>query len=342
MALLLMEGFDQMNGAADLGAVFQAGNILSIGSASSRWGSGKYMILGNGGSNLGFQLANGSANVFVGFAFQPAVETGWACSTTFYDNTGVAQVTIALNVAGSFSVRLGAINGTVIATSGVVVSSITNWNYYEFGVVIGTGTTGSVIARVNGATVYTLSGINTKNSTTTGNVSSVGFSQTGYNASYKFDDVYICDNTGAAPNNTFLGDVRVQTLFPTANDAVAFTPLAGTNWASVSETAMDSDTSYNVSATVGAQDSFLHGALLTTPTTIFAAQVSSAARRDDAGPRTMKNVLLSGTATGSGATVVMSPSYTYQRDIFPTDPNTGLAWTAPAINASRHGYNLVS
>jgi len=71
------------------------------------------------------------------------------------------------------------------------------------------------------------------------------------------DDVYFC-NCGVAPNDNFLGALRLYSLPPTANAGVAWTPLTGTNWSEVNEVPPDNDTSYNSTGAVGAEDQYLY------------------------------------------------------------------------------------
>ena len=71
----------------------------------------------------------------------------------------------------------------------------------------------------------------------------------------------MCD-TGGSANNDFLGDVRVETLFPTADGAnTAWTPsAAGSHFNKVNEatgTFPDGDTTYVADATPGDRDTYV-------------------------------------------------------------------------------------
>ena len=58
----------------------------------------------------------------------------------------------------------------------------------------------------------------------------VGMLETTLIGTLDIDDLYICDGTGSAPHNTFLGDCRVDTLLPTADGtAQQWTPSTGTH-----------------------------------------------------------------------------------------------------------------
>ncbi len=152
-----------------------------------------------------------------------------------------------------------------------------------------------------------------------------------------YDDMYTCDTTGPAPYNTFLGNIRVETLFPTSNVSVTWTPLASTNWVEVSEVNMDSDVSYNSQASTGT-DTFGHGSLVSTPATIFAINVVSCARKSDVKNLTYRNKLTSGATSVNGVTADLATVYTYSSDMYLVDPHTSAAWDATTVNATVFGY----
>jgi hypothetical protein len=158
-----------------------------------------------------------------------------------------------------------------------------------------------------------------------------------------FDDLVLLDTTGGAPTNTFLGDVRVLTTFPTgAGNLTQWTPLASTNWSQVSETAMDSDTSYNYSGTNGQIDLFTQGGLAVTPLTIFAVKIRCASKLDSAGGDTLAGELRSASTNYVSAAQPVLSTYSYLDFIWTTDPGTGVAWTKTGVNAAQIGYNRVA
>jgi hypothetical protein len=147
----------------------------------------------------------------------------------------------------------------------------------------------------------------------------------------------MCDTTGPAPYNDYLGIIRIETLFPTSNVSVTWTPLASTNWVEVSETNMDSDTSYNSQAATGI-DTFGHGTLQSTPTTIFGIGIVSSARKSDVKNLGYRNKLISGGTTSDGVVNPLATVYQYVRDDYLNDPDTGLPWTGSGVNATNIGY----
>jgi hypothetical protein len=237
--------------------------------------------------------------------------------------------------------------GTLLWTSSNNVWSGNVGEFIEMHIVI--NNTGTVEFRVNGVSVGTAL-VDTQQTPNawfdvidwlTSPIN--GFGNTIY-----LDDFYYCDTMsgpGVSPCNTFLGDVRVATVFATGNDAVQFTPLANTNWQEISEVAMDSDTSYNYDATAGHQDTFVFQPIANVITTIYGLQLTYAARKDDAGSRTIAGVIkISGTSYpyGSPDTVAASATYMYFSDLWILSPATGLNFTLSEINAADFGYKLVT
>jgi hypothetical protein len=188
-----------------------------------------------------------------------------------------------------------------------------------------------------------MTGINTAGSTS--NITSrIVIAGPGAN-SILLDDLYLADGTtgpGSYPNNSFLGDVRSATLFPIGNSAVSWVPLANTNWQEVSEIAMDSDTSYNRTATAGAQDSFNFNPLDVDVNQVVGLQVTVAVRKEDAGARTVAPVVVIAGETYVGTAVSVDVSYLYITSLWPINPGTGASWTAADVNAMQAGYVVVT
>lgn len=226
MALLDSEGFGWTTTAADL---WNFGGWLTSGVAAS------YSISAGGplGDNyFTTSMANGylarpfttsASSFFVGFRWNP---NGLSTSSGFSicDASGNTQLTFVPSTTGQIAVYRGSNSGTLLGTA--PANSLTSgvWQYVEVGGVIN-ASTGSITVRVNGVAVLTLTNVNTAGNASLG-VGSFrinGFSNSGP-AWGSITHLYVCDGTGAAPWNTFLGDVRVQTLFPAAAASTQFQP----------------------------------------------------------------------------------------------------------------------
>jgi hypothetical protein len=374
MALISFQGFDGLNSAADLvtGPFSSATQTLNpsyvtyyVNSANARGGVGKCVGVnvsvpgGNTIGNPGYLAFVKGYNetisaAIIGCALQlPTASPNFATPPSGFlgfMNAGVFQCYVTVDQSGAVKAYRGVPgSGTLLGTSGSTVSP-TSYNYMEVQAVIGTGTSGSITVRSGGATILTVSGVNTSNDSTVNLTQGVvgviaGSTGTGISSAdiAYFDDLVLLDTTGGAPANTFLGDVRVQTVYPTGAGALTqWTPLTSTNWSQVSETAMDSDTSYTVSGTNGQIDLFTQGGISVTPLTIFAVKIRLACRLDSAGGDTVAGELRSASTNYVATAQPVLSTYSYLDFIWALDPGTGIAWTKTGVNAAQIGYNRVS
>jgi hypothetical protein len=261
----------------------------------------------------------------------------------FLDAADVVQFTVLFDSSSAISVYRGdAINGGVLLGSVPAAFSLggSTYNYYEVGAVVATGIGGSVIVRKDGAAILTISAANTQGSSTAGVGRLRIFCQANAFA-HKATHMYFSDATGAAPWNTFLGDVRVQTVLPVSNDAVQFTPNGLTsNHANAANVPPVPATDFNADSTVGDQDTFNCAAIGAGLTTVFAVNVKGVFQKSGAGLRSIQTVLKSGATTGAGASTAIGTSAEQINTMYQTDPNTSAAWTLTNANAAKPGYKI--
>jgi hypothetical protein len=215
------------------------------------------------------------------------------------------------------------------------------WHHLELKVTM-SATTGSVELRIDGAPVGMFSG-NTKNGGTNSTIDTVKLGGSGNNTSITItrDDLYVLDDTGAAPYNNFLGDVRVYSLSPTgAGSSTQWTPDAGSNYAEVNEIPY-SAANYVQSNTSGQRDTY---ALADLPaggvTTIYGVQNNIIAKRTDAGAIAVKPVLKSGATIAYGTSVSLPTSDMILTDVRAIDPATSAPWTISGVNALEAGMEV--
>jgi len=228
--------------------------------------------------------------------------------------------------------------GTTILTSGI-------WYFIELKATIN-DSTGSAAVKVNGVTEVTVSGVDTRNGGSAATADRVIFFSNGsVGGTFRLDDVYICDGTGSAPTNDFLGDCRVQALFPNGDGNSS--QLVGSDGNSVNnsllvdETTPNGDTDYVEGANVGDKDTYAYGNLTPTSGTVYGVQPNLYARKTDAGTRSIASVArLSGTEVDSAA-AALSTSYLYYRDIRETKPGGG-AWSIADVNNAEFGVKVVA
>jgi hypothetical protein len=345
MALLGFEGFDGINSATDLilgpFSSVLGGTNPSINTSNARGGTGNCIGL-NGSVAPGMQLlrATGEAGqtIIIGAALLP---TNGKIFIGVFNGT-VCQASFACDTSGNLTVYRGLPGGTLLSTAPTIVLSSV-YNYFELQVTVSTNN-GSLTARVNGTIVINLSSINTSvDGTSIVNQVGVGSTYIGAGNCGYVDDMYVSDLTGNVPYNSFLGDVHVTTMFPSANGStVSWTPLANANWQEVSDTAMDSDSSYNLSNVPGQIDTFVTAGLSITPTTIYGVQVKMATRMEAGGADQIAAVVNSNSIQQISVGQNVLSSYTYIDQIFVADPNTSVAWTMAGVNAAQYGYKRIS
>ena len=157
----------------------------------------------------------------------------------------------------------------------------------------------------------------------------------------RYDDLYLC-NTAGSMNNDFLGDVRVDVVYPIANASpIQFTPSeAADNYTLVNETQMDL-TNYVYSNTVGAQDIYSFGDVTTSTDEFIGIQINATAKKSDAGLRKMKILTKSGGVVYKSGDYYMSESsFIDHLQIREVDPATGLLWTDATISAALFGVEV--
>lgn len=334
MALLFCDSFDHYTTLTDKWTNNVGGNI-SIGSFGRN-------------STSGVRLTN--TNAFVrktisslttwgfGFGFRFATISDFNPIATL-SNSGSAIFEVGVTPAGKVYVSR---SGTTISTGNTIMSA--NLFYFIECKVTLNGSTGTVLTKINGITDLNLSSQNTGG--TTADTFGLGQRIGGNNAflnNWDWDDVYVIDTTGSAPNNDLLGDVRIQALFPNGNgntsNLVGSDSNSTDNYLLVDESAPNSDTDYVESSNVGDKDTYTMGNLTPTTGTVYGLQILPFAKKTDAGTRSIKSITrLSGTEEDS-ADKTLSTDYGYLPDIRETKPGGG-AWSISDVNSAEIGIKV--
>lgn len=264
----------------------------------------------------------------------------------FMDSAGVIQFSMEVDYLGNLAVYRGYAGdslhagGTSLGSASTIFSiDGTTYSYIEIGAVID-GSAGSVVVKKNGATVLTISSANTKN-TGNANVAKVQFWTNSNSFQLMATHMYLCDDTGGSPWNTYLGDVRVQTLLPTADATVQFSHTGlGSNHANAANSPPVPASDYNSDTVVGHQDTFDMATISSGLTTVFGLNVKVLYQKADAGARLVQNVLVSSSTTATGTATAPGVTPTSIATMFETDPNTSAQWTQTNANAATPGYKI--
>lgn len=342
MSLRFIDGFDHYV-TADISEKWSSAvNTPAVNASAGRRGGGALLAPNSGTLGQVYKVLDAQGTWVIGAALKLSPITANARDIIALYDSGTIQAAVRLNADGTLSAMRGT---TVIGTTTFALSAGLFY-YIEMKVVIH-DSTGTFEIKVDGSSKLALTSQDTKNtSNATANEIRIGPAGTvSAGSTYTWDDLYICDGQGST-NNTFLGDCRVDTVYPTGNgNSSQLTGSDGNstdNYLLVDETSPNDDTDYVESSTAGNKDTYACGDISHTPTSIFGIQVLANAKKDDAGARSIATVTRSGSTDYDGATQALSTSYVYYSDIRETDPNTAAAWTKTNLNAAEHGVKVAA
>lgn len=350
MATLYACGFDLFTSTSDANLDGWAltggggGGTVAVDTANGRFGATNIAYTrGNSAGNnpIGWVRTIGtvSTQFYVGFAMN-AVTINSATTIVELLDTGSVQLSLFLFIDGSLTLQRS--NSTTLGTAPAGTVTYNGYHYYEIGGVIGSGTSGSVTVRRDMTTVISVSGVNTQ---ATGNASwnqlvfGLGLSANQSTLQpFRYDDVYVCDNTGSY-NNNFLGDVSVRALLPNAAGANSgFTQTGGSgggNYTSVNEKPNDGDTSYVGTNIVNTEDTYKFSGLPVNTANVYSVLAKPIARKDDAGNRHITTRFRHTDNTEgifSASDISLTSSYAQYVQVQDTNPRTGIQWTSTDLS----------
>lgn len=330
MALLFMDGFE----AGDHLAKWRSTGA-HVSTAGGRFGLGRYLTMGSNG-NISYDLATPVSKVFVGAALGGSLMDAAIRPYIgiYSDNHTVLHLCIGIS-GGSLQVRRTDPGNTILGTYSAPF--YTNTLYYVEVAATIADSGGTCVVRLNGVEVINYTG-DTRNGGTSTLIDSVSVTANG-GFSVLVDDFYLCDDTGLAPHNTFLGDIRIQALVPNAaGSSTQFTPSSGANYTTVDELPMNA-ADFVSSSTVGHKDMYAFSNLGAV-NTVYGIQNNVIVKKTDASALSLKPVITSGSTTVNGATVVLSATDVNVRDIRALNPDTSAAWDQASVNALEAGFEV--
>ncbi len=336
MTLVLMEGFD--NNTATSLAVKQ-NRTLSLGTSggfeAGRFGGQAARCqtgAGGGGPNVTFTLPSTYATLITGFAFKPGT-----ANTAFLELLTSGGTLLAyLQINASRFIEVRNVGNTLIAT-GTTALTLGNYYYVELKLFVN-GASGTCEVHLNGVSEI---------ASTTGNFGSTNIGKvylgwsSATNTTCTYDDVYACDTSGSH-NNSFLGDVRVVTVYPDGDGAhTQWTATGGgSHYTQVNETTPDGDTTYVSDSTPGDIDTYtvtdIDGGA-----SVFGVQTNLYARKDDANTRQIAPLIRQSSTDYVGTTVTLGSSYVGYVQLYDQDP-TSTNWTAANVNADEFGVKEIA
>lgn len=221
MAVILYDGFDHYatynTGNSNF---FEAANnwVVTSGSsndiqlAAGRFANSLSLYFNSSADTIKRSLGTARSSLSVGMAFkQDRVNGNNACLQLFNGTTVILSVGV-LSSGAVQAVRASTLGSNIICTSASSGLIVTNtWNYLEVELVRN-ASSGSINIYLNNALVASASTANTGSSDIDGIGLAVQASQHSW-----FDDLYVTDTS------TRLGECRVESLIPDADDSTAWT-----------------------------------------------------------------------------------------------------------------------
>lgn len=263
------------------------------------------------------------------------VTSGYRTGIVFYNQTGDAILNVTLLSDGALRILKGdptsSDTNLLDITDAVVMAGA--FGHVEMKIVID-DVVGSFELRYNGNIISQLTDLNlgTDGVASIGFINVVGGSQ---GVGQYIDDLIVWDDTGTL-NNTFMGQQRLLTVYPTSDKTAADWSLTGaiSGYDTMNETVPDEDTTYISSSTVGDKSEFGFSALPAELDTVAAVFIPVMAKSDEAGISSIKLSMLNGAGTAAGTEHELTSAYVYYRDAFNANPDGGGAWTKAAFEAS--------
>lgn len=344
--LLFMESFDHLAGiGVGTKGWEQRGNPAAVlNTAAGRFGGTAW---DQNSRRLFRDLPGNYDTIITGFAFQPQTAGhGENGIITLYDS-GTLQVFVRYN-AGTDSWKVFRGTATQLGSTVVHLLDKGRWHFVECKAVIDNAA-GSVEVKVNGTTIVNVTAVDTQN-TANAYVNGFGLGDDGDDfTDWFYDDLYILDDVDSgvvgAPNDDFLGDIRVQALLPNGNgttsDLLGSDSNSTDNYLLVDEAAADGDTTYVESSDVGDKDTYAYANLTATTGTVYGVQINPYARKTDAGVREIASVARLSTTEEDGDSEPLLSSYAYFPSVREANPD-GDIWTISDVNSAEFGVKVTA
>ena len=335
MAIIYYEGFDGLLSTASGVTAYTPPGWSAATNLHSSYG--RFGGIGCNGANQPKIRFTATSEIIVGAALYDYGTYGTAGDRYFISIVGetstLQHVTFRFDSSGAIDVRRGDAAGTRLAISAPGTIQMGQWGYFEAKVTIA-DSGGTVVVRWNGVEIINFTG-DTKNGGTLFTIDSILFN--GRDNAF-IDDIYVID-TQVAPNQTWLGDVRIVSLLPngngTYNQGIGSDSNSVDNYLLVDEVA-PSATDY-VTIANGNKDSYTFQDLNTAANAVIhAVGVRSFANKTSSGARSIKNFVDLGGTISSGTATPLGSSLYGITSTFLTKPGGG-AWTTADVNAVQAG-----
>lgn len=338
MALLWIDGFEGYGTSGGISDAAIAYRYPSSLASNINVGAGRVSGYSIFATYIGFNITTTAITtdptLIVGCAFRFNQANAFGV-IAFVDNTTVGiNAVFTAAVPSTLTLKRGS---TVLSTTTLDSTLLLNTWYYMEVKSFCHDTSGAVEVRINGVTVLTTSGIDTKNGADTYCDRARIYIDYAY-----IDDFYVCDGTGSSLND-FQGICNVVAVFPKADTTtIQWDPSTGTtHYNLVDENPPNAATDFVSSSTQTDTDLYEYPALVGSGT-ILGLQVSSTVSLYTGVSIVFEAPIVSNGVTELGPdTVLTSSGYGDARHISTADPNTGQPWTIAGLGAARIGFRVM-
>jgi len=342
------DGFDCYSAVADMATGYWdsigAGSIFALSPSGGRFGG--QAIASTTFASAFFTKTSGvnDAVHHIAVAYKPTLAISGTLLGAFFqllDGT-TGQCAIVFKSNGDILLTSGTAGGATLATYTGAFTVTDTWYHFEIEVGIN-NTTGSFKVRKDGNSTedYTATGLNTRPTSTNNYANKLVFGQQTNNSNFYIDDLFWRSDASSV---AWLGDICCHTRMPASDASVTWSRSGGaSNFSNVDEAQQNTTTDYVYSSTAGQEDFYGIASIASTPATVIATTVRAYAIKSDIGTRTAAVQLKSGATTVASSTLTLTTSgwqWAWRMDL--TDPDTGSAWTAAAVNAVNIGPKIVA
>lgn len=342
MTLLAIEGFDHYLDYAGV----NASDVWSLSGTTCTLPAGRFggqcLQFTDATNDLDFAQPTNTNEGIIGFAFRRMwsldSSAGNDSNVVIYDSNGNINLSLYLQHTGLiYVIRNAGAGDAFMGQSMELAYGLDKWAYVEFKFkVLNTG--GYIEVRINGQEVINETGLDTAYSQE--NWKTVKFN--GSNQVRQIDDIYIADDSTGTVTD-FLGDVRVETLYPSAESSIAWTPSTGTDNSTLVDDPRN-DTEYVTAASNGLEDLYDFDNLDTDTDSVYGVSITAVAKKDDSGTRTL------GLRSSSGSNQQTSPdkglnenALSYHSELLTeSDSGGSTIWTPALVNAAKFGMKVTS
>lgn len=271
-----------------------------------------------------------------------ALLDGSTCQVGWYITSSGEIVVVRGNTTIASATELGRTATGVIVAAGTGGTGA-DYVMIEMEVVFATDATGSVVIKVADVTVLTLSTVQTAASANA-YANRLYFNQ--FNSNEYSDDIYVNDDSGSAPENTFLGEnFVVESPVPNGNGN-------SSQWVGSDGNSTDNhllvddsgngDTDYVKSGTLDDIDLYAFGDLSNATGTIIGVNHYLVARKDDVATRKIASIIRTNATDYVGSEKTMAGTYGLFNENRLMNPDTAARFTIAEVNALEAGQKVTT